>query len=283
MNKNLKTRLLMSGGPISLSLLLSLGVVPPAFAQAASEAAPAATPAQTEAPSSPSGTDNPAAKADQAPPAPTGFWDRSNLFGDMGGLRPWLGNYGVTIGLQETSEYLNNLSGGIKRGGAYDGLTQLGIGIDTQKAFGLPGGTFNVSALQIHGTNLTQRDLATLQTATGIEADDTTRLWELWYQQSLPGGKVDIKVGQQSLDQEFMVSQYAGTFMNATFGWSALPSVDLPAGGPAYPLSSLGVRVRVAPTDNWTVPAGVFDGNAAGSGVGRPAEVERAWHEPQSA
>ena len=283
MNKNLKTRLLMSCGPISLSLLLSLGIVQPAFAQAASEGAPAATPAQTEAPSSPSGTDNPAAKADQAPPAPTGFWDRSNLFGDMGGLRPWLGNYGVTIGLQETSEYLNNLSGGIKRGGAYDGLTQLGIGIDTQKAFGLSGGTFNVSALQIHGTNLTQRDLATLQTATGIEADDTTRLWELWYQQSLPGGKVDIKVGQQSLDQEFMVSQYAGTFMNATFGWSALPSVDLPAGGPAYPLSSLGVRVRVAPTDNWTVPAGVFDGNAAGSGVGRPAEVERAWHEPQSA
>jgi porin len=273
MNKNLKTRLLMSGGPISLSLLLSLGVVPPAFAQAASEAAPAATPAQTEAPSSPSGTDNPAAKADQAPPAPTGFWDRSNLFGDMGGLRPWLGNYGVTIGLQETSEYLNNLSGGIKRGGAYDGLTQLGIGIDTQKAFGLPGGTFNVSALQIHGTNLTQRDLGTLQTATGIEADDTTRLWELWYQQSLPGDKVDIKVGQQSLDQEFMVSQYAGTFMNATFGWSALPSVDLPAGGPAYPLSSLGVRVRVTPTDNWTVLAGVFDGNPAGSGVGDPQQL----------
>jgi porin len=201
----------------------------------------------------------------------------------VGGLRPLLGSYGVTFGLQETSEYLNNPSGGTRRGGAYDGLTQFGVGVDTQKAFGLPGGTFNVSGLQIHGTNLTQRDLATLQTATGIEADDTTRLWELWYQQSLPGGKVDIKVGQQSLDQEFMVSQYAGTFMNATFGWSALPSVDLPAGGPAYPLSSLGVRVRVAPTDNWTVPAGVFDGNAAGSGVGRPAEVERAWHEPQSA
>jgi porin len=273
MNKNLKTRLLMSGGPISLSFLLSLGVVSPAFAQAASEGAPAATPAQTEAPSSPSGADNPAAKADQAPPAPTGFWDRSNLFGDMGGLRPWLGNYGVTIGLQETSEYLNNLSGGIKRGGAYDGLTQLGIGIDTQKAFGLPGGSFNVSALQIHGTNLTQRDLATLQTATGIEADDTTRLWELWYQQSLPGGKVDIKVGQQSLDQEFMVSQYAGTFMNATFGWSVLPSVDMPAGGPAYPLSSLGVRVRVTPTDNWTVLAGVFDGNPAGNRVGDPQQL----------
>ncbi|MFL9912397.1 carbohydrate porin [Paraburkholderia sp. RL17-337-BIB-A] len=270
MKKNLKTRLLMSGGPISLSFLLSLGVVPPAFAQAASEGTPAATPAQTEAPSSSSGADNPAAKADQAPPAPTGFWDRSNLFGDMGGLRPWLGNYGVTVNLQETSEYLNNLSGGVKRGGAYDGLTQLGVVVDTQKAFGLPGGTFNVSALQIHGTNLSQRNLLTLQSASGIEADDTTRLWELWYQQSLLAGKVDVKVGQQSLDQEFMVSQYATPFMNATFGWPVLPSVDMPAGGPAYPLSSLGVRVRAKPSDSWTVLAGVFDGHPAGSDVGDP-------------
>jgi porin len=274
MKKNLKTQVLLSGGPAGLGLLLSLGLVSPAFAQATIETAPGTAVAQAEAqPSTPAGTGNQAAKPDQTPPAPTGFWDRSNLFGDMGGPRPWLGDHGVTIGLQEASEYLSNLSGGTRRGGAYDGLTQFGIGVDTQKAFGLPGGIFNVSGLQIHGTNLTQRDLQTLQFASGIEADDTTRLWELWYQQSLLGGKVDVKVGQQSLDQEFMVSQYAGAFMNATFGWSALPSTDLPAGGPAYPLSSLGVRVRTTPSDNWTVLAGVFDGNPAGNGVGDPQQL----------
>jgi porin len=265
MKKNLKTKLLMSGAPISLTFLFSLGVVPPALAQGA----PAATPAQAAPSTSPAGTDN-AANADQTPSAPAGLWDRSSLFGDMGGIRPWLGNYGVTASLQETSEYLNNLSGGAKRGGAYDGMTQFGLVVDTEKALGLSGGTFNVSALQIHGSNLSQRDLLTLQSASGVEADDTTRLWELWYQQSLPSGKVDVKVGQQSLDQEFMVSQYANLFMNATFGWSALPSIDLPAGGPAYPLSSLGVRVRTRASDAWTVLAGVFDGNPAGSDVGDP-------------
>ncbi|HEX7907534.1 MAG TPA: carbohydrate porin [Paraburkholderia sp.] len=267
MKKNLKTKLLLSGGPLGLTCLLSLGVVPAAFAQAAGEGTPAATPAQSEAPASPAATAD-AAKADQAPPAPTGFWDRSNLFGDMGGLRPRLGNYGVTFNLSETSEYLNNLSGGTKRGGAYDGLTQFGLVVDTSKALGLPGGTFNVSGLQIHGTNLTQRNLQTLQTATGIEADATTRLWELWYQQTLFGGKADVKIGQQSLDQEFMTSQYAATFMNATFGWPVLPSTDMPAGGPAYPLSSLGLRVRATPADSWTVLAGVFDGNPSGNGIG---------------
>src|SRR5260370_24697950 len=229
MKKKLKARLLLTGAPVGLTVLLSIGAVPPALAQASGEAAPAAVPAAPS--SSPAGTDN-AAKADQTPPAPTGFWERSNLFGDMGGLRPWLGNYGVTIGLQEISEYLNNLSGGIKRGGAYDGLTQLTIGVDTQKAFGLPGGIFNVSALQIHGSNLSQRNLLTLQSASGIEADHTTRVWDIWYQQSPLPGHVDVRVGQQSLDQEFMVSQYAGSFMNNTFGWPILPSVDMPSGEP---------------------------------------------------
>ncbi|MFM0484844.1 carbohydrate porin [Paraburkholderia strydomiana] len=271
MKKNLKTTLLMCGAPLSLTCLLSLGFVQPALAQASNEAAPAATPAEAAPSSTPSGTD--AAKTEAAPPAPTGFWDRATLFGEMGGLRPWLGDHGVTLSLQETSEYLNNLSGGVKRGGAYDGLTQLGVVVDTQKAFGLPGGTFNVSALQIHGTNLSQRNLLTLQSASGIEADDTTRLWELWYQQSLLSGKVDVKVGQQSLDQEFMVSQYAMSFMNLTFGWPILPSVDMPAGGPAYPLSSLGVRLRVKPSDSWTVLAGVFDGNPAGSDAGDPQKL----------
>jgi len=82
-----------------------------------------------------------------------------------------------------------------------------------------------------------------------------------------------MKVGQQSLDQEFMVSEYAGSFMNATFGWSFCrpPTCRLPAAGPAYPLSSLGVRVRATPSGARTVLAGVFDGNPAGNGVGGPA------------
>lgn len=84
----------------------------------------------------------------------TGVWVRDNLLGDMGGLRPWLGKYGVTFNLSETSEYLANLRGGLKTGGAYDGLTTFSLGVDTQKAFGLPGGTFNVSGLNIHGRDL---------------------------------------------------------------------------------------------------------------------------------
>jgi len=200
----------------------------------------------------------------------TGTWGRSSLLGDIYGLRSALAKYGVTLGLTETSELLGNLTGGMNKGFTYDGLTTATVTIDSQKAIGLPGGTFNVSALQIHGRNLSAANLGSLQTASGIEADTGTRLWELWYQQSFLENRVDVKVGQQSLDQEFMVSQNSNLFVNTMFGWAAVPSYDMPAGGPAYPLSALGVRFRAKPTNAVTVMAGVFDGNPAGTSVGDP-------------
>src|SRR5208283_5510913 len=95
----------------------------------------------------------------------------------------FLSRYGMSFALQETSEILGNVSGGVKQGYAYDGLTQMVLQGDTQRAFGWYGGTFNASALQIHGRSLSADNLGTLQTASGIEGDRATRLWELWYDQ----------------------------------------------------------------------------------------------------
>ncbi len=206
-----------------------------------------------------------------------GLWGqlrRSNyLLGDMWGLRPWLSRYGMTLSILETSEVLGNLSGGVQRGFAYDGLTQGVLQLDTQRAFQLYGGTFNVSALQIHGNNLSAQNLYTFQTASGIEADRATRLWELWYQQKfLEEDQLDVKVGQQSLDQEFMVSQNAGLFVNTMFGWPMLPSADLPGGGPAYPLSALGIRLRVRPINALNILLGVFNGSPVVNNTGDPQQ-----------
>jgi porin len=196
------------------------------------------------------------------------------VLGDMWGLRTELSKYGMSFALEETSEVLGNVTGGAKRGTAYDGLTQMLVQLDTRRAFGWYGGTFNVSALQIHGTNLSSNNLLTLQTASGIEADRATRLWELWYDQKfLEEDRLDIKIGQQSLDQEFMVSQNASYFVNTMFGWPMLPSADLSGGGPAYPLSALGVRVRARPIDALTFLVGVFNGSPAPGNNGDPQRL----------
>ena len=43
------------------------------------------------------------------------------------------------------------------------------------------------------------------------------------YQQNF-GDRFDVKIGEQSLDNEWMMSQNAGIFLNAAMGWPALPS-----------------------------------------------------------
>lgn len=189
----------------------------------------------------------------------------TSLLGDLWGARRLLAGAGMTFSLEETSEVLGNVTGGTQQGFSYDGLTQAVLQVNTQRAFGHYGGLFNLSALQIHGQSLSSHNLQSLQTASGIEADRGFRLWELWYDQKfLEDDRLDIKIGQQSVDQEFMVSSNALLFVNTMFGWPMLPSADMPGGGPAYPLSALGVRLSARPVDGVTLLAGVFNGSPTG-------------------
>ncbi len=202
--------------------------------------------------------------------------ERSNfLLGDLFGLRSALSPYGISIALQETSEVLGNVTGGTRTGADYDGLTQVVMQLDTQRAFGWHGGLLNVSALQIHGRNLSADDLESIQTSSGIEADRATRLWEAWYdQRMLPDDRLDVKIGQQSVDQEFIVSPNGAYFVNTIFGWPTLPSYDLPGGGPAYPLSALGVRVRYRPTNPIAILVGVYNGSPASTNIGDAQQAD---------
>jgi porin len=212
----------------------------------------------------------------QSQPANSNIWTRATLLGDMGGLRTVLGNYGITLGVQDTETLLGNVSGGMKQGATMEGLTTVTLQMDTGKAFGLPNGTIDVSALQIHGRSLSPYYLDDVQTANSTEAEDATSLWELWYDQAFDNGAFDIKVGQQSIDQEFIVSKYSALFVNSSAGWPTLPSADLYGGGPAYPLSALAARVQVHPTSNLTVLAGVFDDNAPGGNFSYDPQTEDA-------
>jgi porin len=204
----------------------------------------------------------------------TGFWERPNLLGDIGGLRPALSRHGISFGLTETSEVLGNPTGGRKTGVAYEGATEMSLGIDLGKAVGLQGGLFNVSAWQIHGRGLSINNIDNLNVISGIEADRATRLFEAWYQQSFLGGKLDIRLGQLAADQEFMLSQYGGLFINGSFGWPTLPSVDLPAGGPSYPFATPGVRLRALPNERTTLLLGVFNGNPAANANFPPSDPQ---------
>ncbi len=242
----------------------------PAAAQTASQGAAAdavvwpALPAPTAVLDPRLRADAPAPSAAAGAAKPFGVlsadWQNANLLGDLGGLRPALAKYGVTLQLFEEAETFGNLTGGVRQGFEVNGVTTAQVQLATQPLFGLAGGILSVSGFHIWGGNLSASNLANLQTVSGLEADASIRLWELWYQQNF-GDRFDVKIGEQSLDNEFMMSENAGYFLNEAMGWPALPSTNLPGGGPAYPLASLGVRLRARPSDALTVMAGVFNGS----------------------
>ena len=206
----------------------------------------------------------------------TGLWTRGNLLGDAGGVRSALWNYGITFGIQDINEVWGNVSGGIQRGADYDGADA-----DERRAR-------HATRVRLAGRHV-QRQRAgtsaaaasapttcsTCRPSSGILATPTTRLWEVWYQQSFLDGRFDVKLGQQSLDQEFMTSQYSGLFLNTMMGWPMVPSADLYAGGPAYPLSSLGVRLRGQLGGGFTALGGVFQDNPPGGPFDDDSPVAR--------
>lgn len=189
---------------------------------------------------------------------------KENLLGDMGGFREWLYRYGVNLNIQSDDELWVNAQGGTRQHEAYEGIGTIQIGIDPEKLTGIKGGWFNVSWLNIRGRSITQDRLADYNPISGYEAYRSNRLLELWYQQGFWNDRLNVKVGQQALDNEFLLSDYANLFLNSNFGWPMAPSINLYAGGPSWPLASLGARVSYQPTDQLSWLFAVADDNPPG-------------------
>ena len=177
------------------------------------------------------------------------LWTRSTLFDDTAGLRSAMAPYGLALGITETSEILGNFTGGERRGAIYEGVTDLNLGLDLRTYFHWRG-VFFARAYQIHGRGLSANDLDNLNTASGLEADRTTRLFELWYEQHI-GDWLRVRIGQQSAGQEFLISSSAKLFVQRHLRL-AHPAVGRPARGRAgisagHPGGALSRRRRPGP------------------------------------
>ena len=175
----------------------------------------------------------------------------------------------MSLGLTEISEAFGNATGDARQGAIYAGLAQLVLSVDTAKALGLPGGAFNVSALHLQGRGLSADNLGNnLNVASGIEGGlRGTLLYELWYEQTLLNDRLSVRAGQLAVDREYLISTYSKLFLSNTFGWPTLPQLELPSGGPVFPLPAPGVRIRAVPRDDTALLVGVFNGAPAGVGA----------------
>jgi porin len=180
-------------------------------------------------------------------------------------LRQQLCQAGIKLGVIETSEVLANLTGGLRQGAIYEGVTDLSLALDLRKPLHLRGNVF-ARAYQIHGRGLTFSNTANLNEISGIEATAATRLVELWYEQHFDNWR--LRIGQQTIGTEFLSAESSRVFINGALGWPTQPAIDLPTGGPGYPLGTPAVRLRVDPEKGVTLFLAMFNADPTGAGVG---------------
>lgn len=220
----------------------------------------------------------PVADPQHAPQAP------KTLTGDWGGLRTRLKDGGLDLTAGYVSEFGANVSGGQKHDATIVGQFTFGAKVDTQKAFGLEGGTINASITYRHGHLLDQRaGLGLLQQSQEVYGrGQTWRLTELWYRQVLGDG-TDIRAGRMVVSNDF--TSFSCDFMNLTFCGS--PAGNL-AGDYWYnsPVSEWGARFRIR-KPRWFFQVGAYANNpndlnndfaiSHGGKTGLLAPVEFGW------
>jgi porin len=201
--------------------------------------------------------------------AQTTWLTQDTATGDWGGLRTKLEDKGLEIFGGYTAEVWGNTTGGIKDGTVYTGLLDFGANLDLEKAIGWQGASVSTTWLWLSGRDASEDLVGNFLTISNIAGFNTLRVMELWFQQNLLDDKISLRLGQLTADSEFVISDYAGTFINGTFGWPAFMYMNLPAGGPGYPMGTLGARLAVTPVDWFTFQSAVFQGNVYDQNVNR--------------
>lgn len=233
-------------------------------------------PAASTAPPGNAGQGTAAGVGGETEASEPGFFDRETLTGDWGGLRKDLRDKGVEFGAEYIGETQGVVSGGLRRGAIYEGRFEISTDLDFENLFGREGASGHIDAYQIHGRGLSREFLGNLMPASNIEVAPSTRLFDAWVQQNSAAGRASLRLGQIAGADEFFLSDTAGTFMNAAFGWTPFFANNLPSGGPAYPLAAPGARLAVTPAEDVTWPTGVFSGDPAGRPGAEDPQIHNA-------
>jgi porin len=188
--------------------------------------------------------------------------ESDHLTGDWGGWRTKMLERGFHFQLGYIAETMANVSGGLRRGGSYNGLVKAAIEVDTELATGgWRGGNFFASALALHGDSLSAKRVGDATALSNLDAYDSVRLYELWLEQSVWQNRLSLRVGQLLADEEFAFTEYGGLFLNSAFGWPHFISANTVNTGPAFFATALGARLKLEPCEHFYLQAGLYDGD----------------------
>jgi porin len=184
--------------------------------------------------------------------------------GNWGGARDTLKKRGLEYNLIYIGETLSILRGGVRQATSYEGRLDGSVDADLEKLVGWTGGKAQLRGFQIHKGRYNAADLVqSLADPSNIDAVPTTRLFTAWIEQEF-GKAGSIAAGQLAADDYYLTGRTAGGLINGTFGWATIVGANMPGGGPAYPLTAPGVRLKLNPTEEISISAAALAGHVGG-------------------
>lgn len=180
----------------------------------------------------------------------------SRVTGDLGGVRIWLEDRGITVAGSYTMDWLGNVSGGVRRRGSYRHLIDANLTVDTDTLIGHRGGTFFVDFYSTSGDSIAA-DVGGAQGISNIETNPPAldQIAELWYEQWLFDDVVRIKAGKVDGAAEFGTPVSAGEFINPPAGVDATNALL-----PTYPEPATSLNLFVYPAEKFYLGVGWYDG-----------------------
>jgi porin len=202
-------------------------------------------PANIEAPAKPKNT--------QPPP--------QHVLGDWAGLRTKLNHNGVNLSLEYIGQFATDVSGGRRTGGDYAQQLEFKVDFDWDKIAGLTDFTTHTDFVNRLGRNLSKDyigdSIIQAQSVYGGGGNVAVHLAELYGEEKLASGAVDIAAGRLLVGEDFATSPLYCGFMNtAICGYPN--SLAAKAGFSVFPNSTWGARIRVAPADYFYVQGGLY-------------------------
>ncbi len=161
----------------------------------------------------------------------------------------------LTLTASITLDQVSNLHGGIQTGTTLLALFDMSATYKPPTGF-LKNTSFHLHLLKTAGGGASENFIGDVQVASNIEGRYTLFVYELLISQKI--GYTTISAGMHDLNSEFMMSEYAGDFINSSFG--ILPSVSLNVPVSIFPATTFGGLINYS-REKYDVLAGIYNLN----------------------
>jgi porin len=179
--------------------------------------------------------------------------------GDWDGLRSRAKAAGLTVNGNYQTDLLANPTGGEGQGFAYAGTMEISLDVDLERIAGLEGARFFIAGYWASGDDLSGTEIGNLIGVAQAFNGRTVALAQMYLEQELFQGGLDLALGRLSPGDDFATSDLYESYVSAGINPNPFAIGQNVSSFTADPVAQWGARAIVRPTEQIHLAAGVYN------------------------